>query len=475
MADSQLYENPLITRYASKEMARLWSTHNRTVLWRKLWIVLAECEKELGLSITDQQIAQLKAFADQPNLDVAARHEKNLRHDVMAHIEAYGEQAPLARPIIHLGATSCFVTDNADLILMRDALQMIALRLAQVIGTLADFATRYRALPCLAFTHLQAAQPTTVGKRACLWAYDLVLDLAEVEHRLDVLKARSVKGTTGSQASFLELFGGDHSKVRRLEAMVAERLGFAGSYSVTGQTYPRKVDSQVVDALSGVGQSLHKIGTDLRILSHRKEIDEPFGDHQVGSSAMPYKRNPMRAERICSLARFVTSLQTSTAATASVQWLERTLDDSANRRLVLPQAFLGIDACLILMQNVAAGMEVYEATITRHLLEELPFMASENIMMAGVAAGGDRQTLHKVIRDHSVEAGKRVKREGASNDLVERLRQDPHFAGVSFDALLDPARYVGRAPQQVDEFVNEVIAPIRARYTESLPETELKV
>ncbi len=257
--------------------------------------------------------------------------------------------------------------------------------------------------------------------------------------------------------------------------MVAERLGFAGSYSVTGQTYPRKVDSQVVDALSGVGQSLHKIGTDLRILSHRKEIDEPFGDHQVGSSAMPYKRNPMRAERICSLARFVTSLQTSTAATASVQWLERTLDDSANRRLVLPQAFLGIDACLILMQNVAAGMEVYEATITRHLLEELPFMASENIMMAGVAAGGDRQTLHKVIRDHSVEAGKRVKREGASNDLVERLRQDPHFAGVSFDALLDPARYVGRAPQQVDEFVNEVIAPIRARYTESLPETELKV
>ncbi len=475
MADSQLYENPLITRYASKEMARLWSTHNRTVLWRKLWIVLAECEKELGLSITDQQIAQLKAFADQPNLDVAARHEKNLRHDVMAHIEAYGEQAPLARPIIHLGATSCFVTDNADLILMRDALQMIALRLAQVIGTLADFATRYRALPCLAFTHLQAAQPTTVGKRACLWAYDLVLDLAEVEHRLDVLKARSVKGTTGSQASFLELFGGDHGKVRRLEAMVAERLGFAGSYSVTGQTYPRKVDSQVVDALSGVGQSLHKIGTDLRILSHRKEIDEPFGDHQVGSSAMPYKRNPMRAERICSLARFVTSLQTSTAATASVQWLERTLDDSANRRLVLPQAFLGIDACLILMQNVAAGMEVYEATITRHLLEELPFMASENIMMAGVAAGGDRQTLHKVIRDHSVEAGKRVKREGASNDLVERLRQDPHFAGVSFDALLDPARYVGRAPQQVDEFVNEVIAPIRARYTESLPETELKV
>ena len=475
MADSQVYENPLITRYASKEMARLWSTHNRSVLWRKLWIVLAECERELGLPITAEQIDQLKAFASQPNLDVAARYEKELRHDVMAHIHAYGEQAPLARPIIHLGATSCFVTDNADLILMREALEMVAQRLGQVIGTLADFAMRYRALPCLAFTHLQAAQPTTVGKRACLWAYDLVLDLAEVEHRLASLKARSVKGTTGTQASFLELFDGDHAKVRQLEAMVAERLGFAGSYAVTGQTYPRKIDSQIVDTLSGVGQSLHKISTDLRILSHRKEIDEPFGDRQVGSSAMPYKRNPMRTERICSLARYVTSLQSSTAATASVQWLERTLDDSANRRLVLPQSFLGIDACLIIMQNVAEGMEVYEATITRHLLEELPFMASENIMMAAVAAGGDRQTLHQVIRNHSVQAGNRVKREGASNDLIERLRQDPHFAGVSLDSFMDPSKYVGRAPEQVDEFVAEVVAPIRARYTQALPETELKV
>lgn len=475
MADSQLYENPLITRYASKEMARLWSTHNRTVHWRKLWIVLAECQRELGLNVSAEQIEQLKAFADKPNLDVAAQYEKKLRHDVMAHVHAFGEQAPLARAIIHLGATSCYVTDNADLIMMRDALQMIAQRLGQVISTLADFATKYRALPCLAFTHLQAAQPTTVGKRACLWAYDLVLDLAEVEHRLETLKARSVKGTTGTQASFLELFAGDHAKVRRLEAMVAQRLGFDGSYAVTGQTYPRKIDSQIVDTLSGVGQSLHKIGTDLRILAHRKEIDEPFEEHQVGSSAMPYKRNPMRAERICSLARFVTSMQSSTAATASVQWLERTLDDSANRRLVLPQSFLGIDACLVIMQNVAAGMVVYEATISRHLLEELPFMASENIMMAAVAAGGDRQELHEVIRDHSVKAGQRVKFEGASNDLIERLRHDPRFAAVAFDAVMDPSKYVGRAPQQVDEFVAEVVEPIRARYKDALPETELKV
>lgn len=475
MADSHVYENPLITRYASKEMSSLWSTHNRTRLWRKLWVVLAECEKELGLPITDSQIAQLKAFVDQPNLDVAAQHERRLRHDVMAHIHAYGEQAPEARAIIHWGATSCFVTDNADLMLMRDALKMIAQRLGQTIIALGEFAQKYRALPCLGFTHLQAAQPTTIGKRACLWAYDLALDLAEIEHRLDTLKARSVKGTTGTQASFLELFQGDHAKVRQLERMVAERLGFSGSYAVTGQTYPRKVDSQVVDALSGVGQSVHKIATDVRLLSHRKEVDEPFETEQIGSSAMPYKRNPMRSERICALARFVMSLQSSTAATAAVQWLERTLDDSANRRLVLPQSFLGIDACLILMHNVARGMEVYEPTVAKNLREELPFMASENIMMAAVAKGADRQEIHELIRSHSVAAGRRVKLEGASNDLIERLSADPHFAGIELGKLLDPAAYVGRAPQQVDEFLAEVVEPIRSRYTEALPPTELKV
>lgn len=475
MADNQLYENPLITRYASREMARLWSTHNRTTLWRKLWVVLAECERELGLPISTQQIEELKAYVDKPNLDAAAAHERRLRHDVMAHIHAYGEQAPGARAIIHWGATSCFVTDNADLMLMRDALQMIARRLGHVVIALGEFARKYRDLPCLAFTHLQAAQPTTIGKRACLWAYDLVLDLHEIEHRLEVLKARSVKGTTGTQASFLQLFNGDHAKVRQLEQMVSQRLGFSGSYAVTGQTYPRKIDSQVVDALSGVGQSLHKIATDIRLLSHRKEVDEPFEAEQIGSSAMPYKRNPMRSERICSLARFVISLQTSTAATASVQWLERTLDDSANRRLVLPQSFLGIDACLVLMHNVAQGMDVYEATITKNLLEELPFMATENILMAAVAGGADRQEVHELIRTHSVAAGKRVKLEGASNDLMSRLAADAHFKGIDLDKLLDPAAHVGRAPQQVDEFLTEVVEPIRTRYSDPLPATELRV
>lgn len=475
MADVHLYENPLITRYASREMARLWSTWNRSVLWRKLWVVLAKCEQDLGLPISQHQIAELEKFAEQPNLEVAADYEKRLRHDVMAHIHAYGDQAPDARAIIHLGATSCYVTDNADLIMMREAFSLIARRLGQTIISLAGFAKTHRSLPCLAFTHLQAAQPTTIGKRACLWAYDLVLDLSEVEHRLSTLLARSVKGTTGTQASFLQLFGGDHAKVRRLEEMVAERLGFVGSYAVTGQTYPRKIDSQVVDCLSGIGQSLHKIATDIRLLSHRKEVDEPFETEQIGSSAMPYKRNPMRSERICSLARYVISLQNSTSSTAAVQWLERTLDDSANRRLVLPQSFLGIDACLILMNNVVSGLEVYPATIARNLREELPFMASENIMMAAVAAGADRQEIHEAIREHSVAAGRKVKRDGTNNDLLERLAVDKRFSAVEFDQVMDPSAYVGRAPQQVDEFLDWIVEPIRLKYSEPLPPTELRV
>jgi adenylosuccinate lyase len=379
-------------------------------------------------------------------------------------VQAYGDLCPSARPIIHLGATSCYVTDNTDLILIREALQMTARRLAAVIDALAKFAAEHRNLACLGFTHLQPAQPTTVGKRACLWAYDLALDLAEVEHRLATLAARSVKGTTGTQASFLALFNGDHAKVRKLEQQVAEKLGFATSFAVTGQTYTRKADSQIIDVLSGIGQSAHKLGTDLRLLASRKEVEEPFEADQIGSSAMAYKRNPMRSERVCALARFVISLQSSAANTAAVQWLERTLDDSANRRLVIPQAFLATDAILILLQNVASGLVVYPHVIAKNLAEELPFMASENLLMAAVAAGGDRQDLHERIRRHSQDAAQAVKQEGKSNDLLKRLAKDPAFAKVNVTAAMEPSQFVGRAPQQVDEFIAEVVEPIRKRY-----------
>lgn len=465
MSDSSVYNNPLISRYASREMAHLWGDQRRFSTWRHLWIVLAEAEQELGLPITDHQLSQLREFRDQLNLDVAAAHEKRLRHDVMAHVHAYGDQCPDARGIIHLGATSCFITDNADLILLRDALRLISQRLARVISALAEFANQHRALPCLAYTHLQPAQPTTVGKRATLWTYDLCIDLQEIEYRLSQLAARSTKGTTGTQASFLELFHGDHEKVRQLERRVTEKLGFANSYAVTGQTYPRKIDSQIVDSLSGIGQSLHKIATDLRILAGRKEVEEPFESEQIGSSAMAYKRNPMRSERICALARFAISLQSSPAATAATQWMERTLDDSANRRLVLPQIFLAIDAALVLAENVATGLVVYPKTIAKHLNEELPFMATENILMRAVAAGGDRQELHERIRQHSQAAAWEVKSEGKPNDLLQRLASDAAFASVDLNAALDPIAFVGRAPEQVDEFIATHIAPIRERYS----------
>jgi adenylosuccinate lyase len=459
------YENPLTGRYASPEMAALWSEQRKFSTWRRLWVVLAEAERELGLPISEQQIAELAAHTDDIDFAAAAAYERKLRHDVMAHVHAYGDVCPTARPIIHLGATSCYVTDNTDLILIREALQMTARRLAVVIDALARFAAQHRSLACLGFTHLQPAQPTTVGKRACLWAYDLALDLAEVEHRLGELRARSVKGTTGTQASFLALFNGDHAKVRMLEARVAEKLGFASSYAVTGQTYTRKVDAQVLDVLSGIGQSAHKLATDLRLLASRKEMEEPFEADQIGSSAMAYKRNPMRSERVCGLARFVTSLQSSAAATASVQWMERTLDDSANRRLVIPQAFLAIDAILILLQNITAGLVVYPQVIAKNLSEELPFMATENIMMAAVQAGGDRQELHELIRRHSQAAAAAVKQEGKPNDLAQRLAADPGFANVNVTAALDASQFVGRAPEQVDEFVAEVALPIRQRYS----------
>jgi adenylosuccinate lyase len=468
------YQNPLVSRYASAEMSRLWSPQRKFSTWRRLWVALAEAEAELGLPISAEQIAQLKAHVDDIDFEAARRHEQRLRHDVMAHVHAYGDACPAARPIIHLGATSCYVTDNTDLMLLREALQLIRSRLVAAIDALADFAQQYRSLPCLGFTHMQPAQPTTVGKRACLWAYDLVLDLAEIEHRLTALKARGAKGTTGTQASFLKLFGGDHATVRRLEELLCRKLGFDQGYAVTGQTYPRKVDSQVLAVLSGIAQSAHKAATDLRLLAHRKEIEEPFETQQVGSSSMPYKRNPMRCERICSLARFVITLESSPANTLATQWLERTLDDSANRRLVLPQAFLATDAVLILYRNVAGGLVVYPQVIAASLQAELPFMATENILMAAVAGGGDRQDLHERIRRHSQAAAAVVKEKGSPNDLLKRLAADPAFAAVDLAALVEPSQFIGRAPQQVDQFIAEVIDPIRQQYPDArTPDTDV--
>lgn len=458
------YENPLISRYASAEMSSLWSPQRKFSTWRRLWVALAEAEAELGLPITTEQIGQLKAHLDDIDYQAVARYERKLRHDVMAHVHAYGDLCPDARPIIHLGATSCYVTDNTDLLLLREGLQMLCGRVAAVVDALARFAAEYRDLPCLGFTHMQPAQPTTVGKRACLWAQDFAIDLAEIEHRIATLKALGSKGTTGTQASFLELFDGDHAKTRKLDELVCRKIGFDSSYTVSGQTYSRKIDAYILSELSGVAQSAHKMATDLRLLAHRKEVEEPFEKDQIGSSAMAYKRNPMRSERICSLARFVTSLESSAAQTASVQWLERTLDDSANRRLTLPQAFLATDAVLILCQNVTSGLVVYPQVIAAHLQAELPFMATENIMMAAVAAGGDRQTLHEQIRQHSQAAATVVKEQGKPNDLLERLAADPAFAKVDLAAATNPSQYVGRAPQQVDEFIAEVVGPIRAKY-----------
>lgn len=471
----EIYENPLISRYASREMATLWGDQRKFSTWRRLWVALAEAEAELGLPVTSQQIAELRAHTDDINFDAAQQYERKLRHDVMAHVHAYGDQCPAARPIIHLGATSCYVTDNTDLILIRESLQMLACRLAAVIVALGDFAQKYRDLPTLSFTHLQPAQPTTVGRRACLWAYDLALDLAEVEHRISWLKARSVKGTTGTQASFLELFDGDHDKVLKLEQLVAKKMGFDTTYAITGQTYSRKVDAQVLDTLSGIAASSHKAATDLRILGHRKEIEEPFEKDQIGSSAMAYKRNPMRSERICSLARFAMNLSSNAAETHATQWMERTLDDSANRRLVIPQAFLAIDAVLILYQNVATGLVVYPKVVAKHLREELPFMATENILMAAVAGGGDRQTLHERIRQHSQAAAAVVKEQGGENDLITRLKADSAFAAADIDAVIDPAKLTGRSMQQVDEFLGEIVEPIHKRYGNLTSSVQLRV
>jgi adenylosuccinate lyase len=463
-----LYDNPLITRYASREMSALWSAQKKHSTWRRLWVALAEAERELGLDISAEQVESLRAAVDDIDFAAADTYERRLRHDVMAHVHAFGDRCPNARGIIHLGATSCFVTDNTDLILMREALKLIGGRLVTAIDRLARFAAAYRDLPCLGFTHLQPAQPTTVGKRATLWCYDLVLDLEELEHRLDSLRFRGVKGTTGTQASFLTLFDGDHAKVRELDRRVARAMGFGELYAVTGQTYSRKVDSQVVNVLSGSAESASKAGNDLRLLQSRKEVEEPFGSSQIGSSAMAYKRNPMQAERMCSLSRFLMSLTANTAQTTATQWLERTLDDSANRRLVIPQAFLTADAILILYGNIIDGLVVYPNVIARHLQEELPFMATEEILMAGVRAGGDRQDLHERIRFHSQDAARQVKEHGQPNDLLDRLQRDPALAHVDFSATLDARRYTGRAAEQVDEFLTEIAAPIQAKHRDKL-------
>ncbi len=471
-----MYQNPLVGRYASAEMGRLWSDDRKFRTWRRLWIALAEAEAELGLPVSPDQIAELKAHVDDIDYEKVADYERQLRHDVMAHVHAYGELCPLARPIIHLGATSCFVTDNADLILFREGLIQIRDRLVAVIDALASFAEQYRDLACLGFTHMQPAQPTTVGKRACLWAYDLVLDLSEVEYRLASLRFRSTKGTTGTQASFLSLFDGDHAKVEQLESLVAAKMGFEQTYAVTGQTYPRKVDVQIVGTLAGIAGSAHKAATDFRLLQNRKEMEEPFGKDQIGSSAMAYKRNPMRSERICALSRFVMSLESSASQTMATQWMERTLDDSANRRLVLPQAFLGIDAILRLYQNVAEGFVVYPEVIRQRLCEELPFMATENILMDAVRAGGDRQELHERIRQHSQQASRVVKEQGGANDLLERLAGDAAFAGIDLQAAVLPSRFIGRAAEQVTQFISEVIEPIRKRFEKRpAPDAEVLV
>ncbi len=473
-ADPELvYDNPLITRYAGREMAERWGPLRKFRTWRRLWLTLAEAEAELGLTAEDgksprirpEQLAELRAHLDDVDLKRAAEYERRLRHDVMAQIHALGDIAPGAREIIHLGATSCYVTDNADLILMRESLDALCGSLATLIDSLATFAQTWKDEPTLGFTHFQPAQLTTVGKRAVLWLADFVADLHELERRRDELPFRGAKGTTGTQASFLALFRGDHGKVRQLDRLVAKKMGFDRVIPVTGQTYSRKIDAQVLDALGGLAQSAHKWGTDLRLLAHRQEIDEPFEAEQVGSSAMAYKRNPMRAERMCSLARFLMGLPATAAQTAATQWLERTLDDSAARRLYLPQAFLAADAVLQLGRNIATGLVVNRPVIARHVREYLPYVATENLMMAAVAAGADRQEVHERVRRHSHAVTARLKEgTGSPAELFELLKADPAFAGVDFAAVLDPKQFVGRAPQQVEEYLREHLEPIRRRY-----------
>ena len=470
MPNYDCYMSPLSERYASREMQYIFSPEKKFRTWRRLWIALAEAEKELGLPITDEQIEELKSHKDDINFEVAKEREKLVRHDVMSHVYAYGVQCPKAKGIIHLGATSCYVGDNTDIILMTEALQLVKKKLVNVLAELAKFAEKYAPLPTLAFTHFQPAQPTTVGKRATLWMQELLLDLEDLEHVLDTMKLLGSKGTTGTQASFLELFEGDHEKCRAIDRKIAEKMGFSGCYPVSGQTYSRKVDSRVLGVLAGIAQSAHKFSNDIRLLQHLKEVEEPFEKNQIGSSAMAYKRNPMRCERMASLADYVMADMMNPMLVASTQWFERTLDDSANKRLSVPEGFLAVDGILDLYLNVVDGLVVYPKVIEKHLLAELPFMATENIMMDAVKAGGDRQELHERIRTLSMEAGKTVKVEGKDNDLLDRIAADPSFnlSREELESCMDPSRYVGRSPEQVREFLDEMVAPVLTKYQDLL-------
>ena len=462
MSGTDRYVSPLSERYASKEMQYIFSPDMKFRTWRKLWIALAETEKELGLSITDEQIEELKANAENINYDVAKEREKVCRHDVMSHVYAYGVQCPKAKGIIHLGATSCYVGDNTDIIVMTEALKLVKKKLVNVIAELSAFADKYKDQPTLAFTHFQPAQPTTVGKRATLWTQEFLLDLEDLEYVLGTMKLLGSKGTTGTQASFLELFDGDQETIDKIDPMIAEKMGFKECYPVSGQTYSRKVDTRVANILAGIAASAHKMSNDIRLLQHLKEVEEPFEKSQIGSSAMAYKRNPMRSERIASLSRYVMVDALNPAITSATQWFERTLDDSANKRLSVPEGFLAVDGILDLYLNVVDGLVVYPKVIEKHLMAELPFMATENIMMDAVKAGGDRQELHERIRELSMEAGRNVKEKGLDNNLLELIAADPAF-NLSLDELkktMDPSRYVGRSPKQVEEFLEEVIKPL---------------
>ena len=466
------YVSPLSERYASKEMQYIFSPDKKFRTWRRLWIALAETEKELGLPITQEQIDELKSHQDDINYEVAKAREKEVRHDVMSRVYAYGCQCPKAKGIIHLGATSCYVGDNTDIIIMTEALKLVRRKLVNVLSELAGFADRYKNLPTLAFTHFQPAQPTTVGKRATLWMQEFCLDLEDLNHVISTMKLLGSKGTTGTQASFLELFDGDQEKVDRVDPMIAEKMGFSECYPVSGQTYSRKVDTRVLNVLAGIAASAHKMSNDIRLLQHLKEVEEPFEKSQIGSSAMAYKRNPMRSERIASLSRYVMVDALNPAITSATQWFERTLDDSANKRLSIPEGFLAVDGILDLCLNVVDGLVVYPKVIEKHLMAELPFMATENIMMDAVKAGGDRQELHERIRELSMEAGRNVKENGKENNLLELIAADPAF-GLSLEDLektMEPSRYVGRAPEQVDAFLSQVVNPILEEYKDLLGE-----
>ena len=470
MKDYKSYSNPLQERYASPEMLYLFSPHKKFTTWRRLWVALAESEKELGLNITDEQIAEMKANIENIDFDYAAQMERKFRHDVMAHVHTFGECCPKAMPIIHLGATSAFVGDNTDIIVLREGMEIVRKKLLNVMNNLKKFALKYKSLPTLGFTHFQPAQLTTVGKRACLWLQDFVLDYEALEFASETLKFRGVKGTTGTQASFLHLFDGDQAKVRKLDETVSAKMGFSKVLTISGQTYTRKQDTRVLAMLAAIAESAHKMATDIRLLANLKEVEEPFEKNQIGSSAMAYKRNPMRCERVCSLSRHVITLSLNPYMTHSVQWFERTLDDSANRRIGISESFLAIDAILELLYNITDGLVVYERMINKRVMEELPFMATENIIMESVKRGADRQEMHEVIRVNSMEAGKRVKMEGLSNDLLDRLAADKAVPLNKDEimALLNPIEFVGRAPEQVDQFIGEEVNPVLEKYEKEL-------